>query len=244
MLATALVALAAIVLGTHAMEPLALQTPTSTAAAGPPESTARAKQGNEPDWSTPTAQPRPRTAVSGLRSALTTLIAAVVLILAVLLVLWIVRRSRWLLDRPEAAAGEYDEEQDDPQLGAAAAAAALAQASSRLEMVTGHAEAIIAAWLALEEAIARAGVVRAPSQTTLEHVREVLGSLDLDDAELTAFADLFRRARFGATPMQAADREHAARLLDSLRDQLRAAGSGATHSGHAPGSAADEGARS
>ena len=79
---------------------------------------------------------------------------------------------------------------------------------------------VIAAWLSLERAIAGAGVRRDPSQTTLEFVVTVLGSLELDRSALDRLAHLYRRALFDPQPLEEVDREEALALLRTLSGDL------------------------
>ena len=82
-------------------------------------------------------------------------------------------------------------------------------------------DAVVAAWLALEAAIARAGIRRDPAQTTLEFVVAVLGALDVDRSALDRLAHLYRRALFDDAPLTEADREDALARLDLLAEQLK-----------------------
>nr|WP_276547994.1 DUF4129 domain-containing protein [Brachybacterium muris] len=97
---------------------------------------------------------------------------------------------------------------------------ALADARERLSTEVDAQDAVIAAWLTLESAIAQVGIRRRPSQTTLEYVVDVLGGADLDATDLDRLAHLYRRALFDAAPLTESDRDSALALLDRLTAQL------------------------
>src|SRR5699024_10638636 len=96
------------------------------------------------------------------------------------------------------------------------------EALARLDPLTDGLDAVIAAWLSLETAIAAAGVQRRPSQTTLEFVVDVLGSLELEAEALDRLAHLYRRALFDDQPLVEGDRDEALARLDTLTDGLDA----------------------
>nr|WP_245354384.1 DUF4129 domain-containing protein [Brachybacterium sacelli] len=123
------------------------------------------------------------------------------------------------LARPgQEIAGEADED----ELTVTQARAAFDDARAHLSTVVDAHDAVIAAWLALERAIAAAGVPRRPSQTTLEFVVAVLATLQLDRSALDRLAHLYRRALFDAQPLAEPDREEAIALLDRLTAGLDA----------------------
>lgn len=175
---------------------------------------------NEPDWATqdlPTQPPDPDGPNTGLVIALVVL-GVVLLALAV----WVAYRMRKLA-RPTPALAGYAEEDE---LTAEQAMAALEDARAHLSTVVDAHDAVIAAWLALERAIAEAGVRRAPSQTTLEFVVAVLGALELDRSALDRLSHLYRRALFDPQPLVESDRDEALGLLDGLTADLEVAASG------------------
>ncbi|ATG52734.1 hypothetical protein CFK38_15265 [Brachybacterium vulturis] len=168
----------------------------------------------EPDWSThevTTRPPDPEGANTGLLIALIVL-GAILLVIAV----WVAYRMRRLARPAPALAALADED----ELTSDQAQAALQDARTRLSTVVDAHDAVIAAWLALERAIAEAGVRRSPSQTTLEFVVAVLGRRDLDRAALDRLAHLYRRALFDPRPLAEPDREEALGLLDKLTSGL------------------------
>lgn len=169
----------------------------------------------EPDW---TVHEVPQQDTGGATQRLVTvaLVAAGALALGLLLV-WLVRRMRALSgNRPDEAVEAPDDVLTEEQ-----ARSALDDARSRLAVDVDAQDAVITAWLALEDSLQRVGMHRAPSQTTLEFVVAVLGSLELDRTALERFAALYRRALFDPEPLQEADRQDALVQLDTLDGQLR-----------------------
>ena len=187
--------------------------------AGGTEGTYRWRPGREryqePDWATSdltTAPPDPPGTGTAL---LLVLIAAGVVVL--LLAVWIALRLR-ALARPRTPLA--DPSGEEPELTPGQARTALETAREHLSTLVDAQDAVIAAWLALERAIAEAGVRRDPAQTTLEFVLAVLGALDLDRAALEELAGLYRRALFDPQPLTEADRDRALTLLDRLTAAL------------------------
>lgn len=180
----------------------------------PPPAEQTAEEYWEPDWSVYTVPPRePGSAAPRFVRTALVVIAAVA---AAALLLWLVVRMR-ALARPPL---EEAEEAADVDLSAEQARTALADARTRLTTDVDAQDAVVAAWLALETAIARAGIRRDPAQTTLEFVVEVLGALAVDRSALDRLAHLYRRALFDDEPLAEADREDALARLDLLAEQL------------------------
>lgn len=204
---------------TRSDEPLASFEPAAPTSSR--EVTVQAEEGGEPERATPEMTPPP--VREGVREAmdLIGLILAVLAGLAVLvLVVWIAQRVIALgrrERRSEAAADAVPEE-----LTAQQAATALDEAVVQLTRARRPGDAVIAAWLALEQAIAQAGIRRGGSQTTQEFVLAVLGALSLPRTDLEDFARLYGRALFSGAPITEPDRERAIALLTRLSEDLRA----------------------
>ncbi|MBO1751061.1 DUF4129 domain-containing protein [Actinotalea sp. BY-33] len=73
----------------------------------------------------------------------------------------------------------------------------VAGAGARLRVLQNPGDAVIAAWVALEEAAARSGVPRAPSSTPTEFTVTVLDRTAVDPGATRALLALYLRARFG-----------------------------------------------
>ncbi|GAA1335002.1 DUF4129 domain-containing protein [Brachybacterium rhamnosum] len=173
----------------------------------------------EPEWATedqPTIPP-PMDPMS--RESFVRILVVLGVIAAALVALVAYRMWRLAPERLRGAGEVEDEEGFTTEQ----ARDALAEARRSLSTVVSAHDAVIAAWLALERAIGRAGVSRAPSQTTLEYVVAVLGALALDAAALDELAGLYRRALFDPHPLVEADRDRALLLLERLESQLQEA---------------------
>lgn len=83
--------------------------------------------------------------------------------------------------------------------------------------------AIVAAWVDLEESAAASRLARRPAETPLEYVARVLATWDVDIAALAELANLYREARFSSHPMGSRERERALRALDQVHQDLDAA---------------------
>ncbi len=164
--------------------------------------------------SPPAPQPRP-----GGRVALRVLLGLGALAL-VALAIWVWLRMRALSAPAPDEAGMADADLEQDALSTQQARSALEEARERLSAVVDAHDAVIAAWLALERAIAAAGVRRRPSQTTLEFVVAVLAAVELERAALQEIAHLYRRALFDPAPLTEPDRRRALQLLETLLGQL------------------------
>lgn len=169
------------------------------------------------EWATPSPPPPPPERDGGGSGLLVTI--TVLVAVAVAVAVWVLLRMRQLARPKPVPAGDAE---DEEELTPDQARTALDDARDRLSTVVDAHDAVIAAWLSLEEAIAAAGVRRRPSQTTLEFVVDVLGSLELDAGALDRLAHLYRRALFDDRPLGEDDREEALARLDTLTEGLDA----------------------
>ena len=76
--------------------------------------------------------------------------------------------------------------------------------------------AIVAAWVQLEEYAAGHGLPRDPADTPAEFVSRALAVYDLDEAAIERLADLYREARFSTHPMAERHRDEARACLEQL----------------------------
>lgn len=83
--------------------------------------------------------------------------------------------------------------------------------------------AIVACWVALEDAVERAGVARDPAETSTEFTERVVHRVTLDGRAVGDLAALYREARFSQHPMAEQHRERAIALLTRLAEQLQQA---------------------
>ncbi|WP_112246557.1 DUF4129 domain-containing protein [Kribbella monticola] len=84
-------------------------------------------------------------------------------------------------------------------------------------------DAVIACWVALEDAAASAGVGRAASETPAEFTVRVLGVGGISEPELLRLAQLYREARYSTHGSSEEARSQARAALIRLRDELSAA---------------------
>jgi len=103
---------------------------------------------------------------------------------------------------------------------------AVAEALARLDGASDPADAVVRAWLALEEAVAREGVVREAAQTQAELTSEVLDATRAPRAATTTLLRTYEAVRYGAVGAGAAD---VATARACLEDILRALRGGAPH---------------
>ncbi len=80
--------------------------------------------------------------------------------------------------------------------------------------------AVVACWLALEEAVRDTGLYRDPSMTSVEFTQEVLEAYTLDEAAIRRLSALYREARFSSHAITELHREAAAGALQTLSAEL------------------------
>ena len=153
-----------------------------------------------------------------------TLIAAIILgLLVAALLTFAVRKLLTILR------GQIDTTPDNLTAGTATATHAedvdlpeLQDAVTRaLAHLDGHArprDAVVAAWVALEEAAARAGAHRDPAQTPTEFAGTVLAATPAPPAAVARLRTLYQRARFTDRPI---DRPAVAEARAALADIAR-----------------------
>ena len=144
-------------------------------------------------------------------------IVLVLILLAVLIMLAGVVRNR---RRTRVWAGIVDTDEGlDTSLptrlrDAVARAGAGLAASERAGGPPG--DAVVAAWLTLEQAAAREGTGRAPHQTPTEFTAVLLGEYTSDETALAELRGLYQRARFGTAPLTDDDVRRAREALDRV----------------------------
>lgn len=139
---------------------------------------------------------------------------------------------RWWHNRPPVLEDEGPDE-DGPDPGDVVGAPpvqphlptlldGLDDADARLRAALSAQDAVIAAWVALEEAAARSGVARDPAATPTEFTVEVLDHTPADRAATRRLLGLYLRARFGEERMTADDVGVATAAVRTLVDTLAA----------------------
>ena len=168
---------------------------------------------------TPSAEPPidlddvPTPDLTWLAVVISVLVAAVVL-LVLLRVLAYLRRPR--ADDPpapetSAVIGEEESEPDLPALHDG-----VRHAVEQLRAAGPPRDAIVSAWLAMEDAAERSGARRLPAQTPTEHATAVLARTGADAEATSALLHLYHRARFSAREPGRADVDAAGRALEAL----------------------------
>lgn len=141
-------------------------------------------------------------------------LVAAVLLLVLLRVLAYLRRPR-AEDPPEpGTSADYGEEEPEPDLPALHEG--VRHAVEQLRAAGPPRDAIVSAWLAMEEAAGRSGVHRRPAQTPTEHVTAVLARTGADPAATDTLLHLYHRARFSTHEPTRADVDVAGRALQAL----------------------------
>ncbi|HEU4949111.1 MAG TPA: DUF4129 domain-containing protein [Kribbella sp.] len=102
-------------------------------------------------------------------------------------------------------------------------------------------DAVIACWIALEEAAASAGVARAAAETPSEFTVRVLGVGGISEPELNRLAELYREARYSSRGSTEEARAQARTALSRLRDELAAARAAEEAASTVAGTGAGEG---
>lgn len=80
--------------------------------------------------------------------------------------------------------------------------------------------AVVACWLALEDAVCDLGFRRDPTLTALEFTQQVLAAYTVDEPAIGQLAALYREARFSVHTMTEQHRDAAAEALHTLREGL------------------------
>ncbi|MDO8122045.1 DUF4129 domain-containing protein [Isoptericola sp. b490] len=140
------------------------------------------------------------------------------LVLLALMVRWVLAQERPELSFPDTAP-EVAPLELEPSL--ATLEQGLAAAVQQLRGGGEPADAVVAAWVALEDAARRSGVPRDPAATPTEFVVEVLGRTTADRAATRSLLASYERARFSALPVSEADVDRAADDLRCISATLR-----------------------
>lgn len=80
---------------------------------------------------------------------------------------------------------------------------------------------VVACWVALEEAVQRAGLQRNRSETAAELTERVLRRWEVDTRAITGLCDAYREARFSRHPVTEEQREAAVDALERIHTDLR-----------------------
>jgi hypothetical protein len=149
-------------------------------------------------------------ASSGSHFGIVFLIIAVIVVALALLRLWLWWRNRPTREEatlrvateaaPEVVAVAQDPEPDPPVL-----LSGIELALQTLDEHRDPADAIVRAWLGLQETAEQSGIVRRASETPTEFTSRILRRAFADDRAIGTLLRLYLRTRFGDHPPTAAD---------------------------------------
>jgi len=167
-----------------------------------------------PPAAPPAPPPPARDAGAWLLALVWALLVTALLVAAV--VLWrVLRRSRARQDLSSAPVlptpGTSAPDSPAPELQAG-----LGAARHLLDTVADPTDAVLAAWVALEQAADRSGVSRRPADTPTEFTASVLTATPADATAVTALLALYHRARFSTAGVGPDAVAAARRCLDAL----------------------------
>ncbi|NIK62202.1 DUF4129 domain-containing protein [Kribbella shirazensis] len=163
---------------------------------------------------TPTRQLEPTETPAWLKAlwqAVVYLAIAALVVFLGLVIFRILRRVRLPQAEPEDA--------DWERMKTARLAEAVDSGLAQIDSGTAT-DAVIACWVALEEAAASAGVPRDPSETPAEFTVRVLGIGGISEPQLIGLGELYREARYSTHGSSEQARTEARAALRRLRDEL------------------------
>ncbi|MGT2426545.1 DUF4129 domain-containing protein [Amnibacterium kyonggiense] len=152
-------------------------------------------------------------AVGTILLVLAALVGLALVLLLVRLIVGSLRGRRRRLGLPGAAALDADDSRiaDAPTVLRGIAAALVAFTEDR-----EPGDAVVRAWLGLQQAAEDAGFARSPAETPTEFTGRVLSRTGADRTALRTLLGLYLRARFGDVVITAADETAAQRALRAL----------------------------
>lgn len=141
-----------------------------------------------------------------------------------------VHRVRAKRDRVRTSGHPEDADDGDDDRIAGVMHKAVVSALTRLDARRGGdpGDAVVEAWLALEDAAADVGARREAHQTPTEFTASVLGRLDVDADALDRLCRVYHRARFSGHPVTEADARTASDALTRVVTDLDASRTPAT----------------
>lgn len=148
-------------------------------------------------------------------------IALIVQVVLAAVIAWFV--VRWFRNREARGPTEFVNEEPPDELNVLVEATS-ANAATAATRNGEPRNAVVACWVALEDALARAGAAPMPGETSWDLTQRVLSRWQVDPAPLSDLADLFREARFSRHMITQAHADRAADALSQIhRGLVRAA---------------------
>jgi hypothetical protein len=188
---------------------------------------------------TPKAQPittSTRHLQGGGSSLGTILLWVIIAIVVIAIALWL---WRWWARRPSRAATEQNalavevvrelqpEPEPEPVPDTPVLRSGIELALQMLDEQREPGDAIVRAWLGLEETAEGAGILRAAAETPTEFTSRILGRAFADDQAIRTLLRLYLRTRFGDHPATSDDVAAVRAALEALVQSWQAAGSSA-----------------
>lgn len=204
------------------VRPVSESTLTATPRAEPTEVPSDSASVQTPPPRPPERQVKQRPFPEWLQALWQTVVWLAIGAVAVLLG-WMIYRILRQVELPQAEVEDTDWE----RMKADRLAEAVDTGLARIDSGTAT-DAVIACWVALEEAAASAGVARDPSETPAEFTVRVLGVGGISEPELVRLGELYREARYSTHGSTEQVRAEARSALLRLRDDLAAAQTGAS----------------
>jgi hypothetical protein len=165
----------------------------------------------------PEHQGKPRPIPDWVKALWQALIWMAIAAVAVL-VGWLIYRVVRAVELPQPE----DQEADWERVKADRLAEAVDTGLARIDSGTAT-DAVIACWVALEDASASAGIARDPSETPAEFTVRVLGVGGISEPQLVRLGELYREARYSTHGSTEPARAEARAALLRLRDELAVA---------------------
>jgi hypothetical protein len=150
-------------------------------------------------------------------------VGMVLVTVVILLIVRFLRRLARPVGGPQAPRGLNAEADAPPEPDIPVLLRGVSAARELLTRFAEPSDAVVAAWLALEDAADRSGVHRRPSATPTEFTFAVLAATPAPPAATRELLDLYRAARFSTHPVTAADVKRAAGCLAAIAESFAAA---------------------
>ncbi|MCW2538310.1 MAG: hypothetical protein JWN95_35 [Frankiales bacterium] len=144
-------------------------------------------------------------------------VAIAVILIALLLWRWLAGRpSRATLRVPEVAVLTTSAAELEPEPEAPVIRRGVEQALRLLDEEREPDDAVMRAWLGLQQSAEDSGIVRRPAETPTEFTSRIMSRAFADDRPIRTLLALYLRTRFGNHPVTAADVTRAREALQGL----------------------------
>jgi len=162
--------------------------------------------------------------VFALAWVLVGLVLAILVVLALLVLRYLAAQRR--RGRPAEIAHVIQPGADEPEVDEPAMRDGIAHARRILDSDRPPRDAIVEAWLVLEQAAIAAGVGRTPAQTPTEFTAVVLDRTPAQRDAVDVLRDLYERVRFSDQPVAASDGDAARAAISAIAEHWSAMAAG------------------